>query len=102
MSNEVTIQTQFKRGDIVTLRAMADNLECGTPLRLVVHFWQAGSMWDDDAKPVAESIRYWCRVLTLEKGWSIDGAQSLLGGAQLATGEYLFHEYELELYVATE
>lgn len=95
----VTIDMKFTRGDIVTLKAMVDTPECGSPQRMVVCDWRSHGGYLPNGEPSGNSILYWCRSLWDKRTWTTDSNQACIGSVRLETGESLFNEHELVLYV---
>lgn len=99
--NSVTITPKFTRGDVVTLKAMADSPECGKPQRFVVAFWRVNGGYDEEGWAIVSSVVYYCRIVhDAPQTWSTkDATQGLSTGPRLDTGEVPIHEFELELYI---
>lgn len=94
--SKIEIHPKYQRGDIVTMKSMAEHPEEGQPQRMEVRFWQAVGDYDERV-----DILYWVRLLwhAGKVTWNLRGEQCFSPGTKLATGEVPVAEAELCLYV---
>lgn len=94
--SKIEINPEFQRGDIVTMKSMAEYPEEGRPQRMEVRFWQAVGDYGERV-----DILYWVRLLwhAGKVAWNLRGEQCFSAGTRLATGEVPVAEEELCLYV---
>jgi hypothetical protein len=97
---EVSIQPKFKRGDIVTLKALTG--QSSDPPRYSVSHWLHHGQYDDNGNAIPGETHFCLRRLyrdVQQVRWATRAAEGDPGvGERLRTGETSFSEFELCLY----